>query len=466
MKKMICLITAVLMVLVLTACGGGKPAESSQPANTPEASASPAAAETDKSSESPAAAADWTREGYFVDEDGNMLSVTWMDDVDEPGWYVACMLGEDLVEDSYGGMLKQEGVALRGKLVGEAGELTVAVSEENGDGIKLEVEGGSTYHLKPYDMPEAVGVVTINTDGAGQVGYIEEGQGQTDVDEYYTSIQFGLEEPASYILAAKETDQGWYFVKWTKNGTDFSTERQIKVELSEDADFIAVFDFDQYIGTYVDGQYGEPGLEITRNDDGTYGVKLTIIRLTSLDDGVGRMEPDGLHFTATDANGNPISGVITIFGAEADVTFTDSSWSLLENGTSFKYYMSDFVPAGEDGQNPVMNFIGDYVCDRASALVEAIGAEEAKITITWSSSAAETAEWVMSGHFDENTLTVEYSDCVMTVRTYNSDGEAESENVEFENGTGRVVFSGESLAFTWDDDQSDREEPLEFEWLG
>ncbi len=46
-------------------------------------------------------ASGWSRSGYFMDENGNMLSITWMDDVSDPGWYVGCLLGEN----SYGNIL-------------------------------------------------------------------------------------------------------------------------------------------------------------------------------------------------------------------------------------------------------------------------------------------------------------------------------------------------------------------------
>ena len=115
-----------------------------------------------------------------------------------------------------------------------------------------------------------------------------------------------------------------------------------------------------------------------------------------------------------------------------------------------------------DGQNPVMNFVGEYASGRASALVEAQGAGNAKITIEWGSSAWETARWMMSGRFDEETLTVEYADCVKAILTYSDDGELVSEAVEYENGTGAIVF-GEGLSFTWKGDQSERED-LVFKW--
>ena len=54
MKKTVCILLAVCMVFALTACGAAKPAE-------PEIK-------------------EWTRSGYFSDENENFLSVTLMED--------------------------------------------------------------------------------------------------------------------------------------------------------------------------------------------------------------------------------------------------------------------------------------------------------------------------------------------------------------------------------------------------
>ena len=130
----------------------------------------------------------------------------------------------------------------------------------------------------------------------------------------------------------------------------------------------------------------------------------------------------------------------------------------------------DAAPAGseaaaEDGQNPVMNFIGVYGHDRASIMVEADGMENAKITVTWGSSAAENAEWVMSGKFDPETLTVQYTDCVKTVYVWNEQGEIDSETVEYENGEGTITFTdGEALSLTWDDAQEHIADGTVFEY--
>ena len=333
MKKRLCLLMAAVLLLGLCACGGKTEAE----------------------------VKDWTRQGYFADENGHMLSVTWMELDDAAGWYAGFLNGEDPIEDSYGGMLAQEGNALRGALAsgGDKGELTVAISEEGADGLLLTVEGGGTYRFTPAELPTAAFGVYLNTDGCGQVACAEAGEALS-FDETITSMGFGLSEPATYVFGAKTDEPGWHFVKWTKNGEDYAEDPIITVELTEDAEFVAVFEY------------------------------------------------------------------------------------------------------ADDGQNPVMNWVGPYASGRARALVEAEGDDGARITIEWSGSARELARWVMSGWFDEDTLTVEYADCVKTVVTYKDDGTLAGEAVEYEDGTGRIVF-GEDLTFAWKGDPSEQED-LTFEW--
>ena len=103
-----------------------------------------------------------------------------------------------------------------------------------------------------------------------------------------------------------------------------------------------------YVGEYLDGDAGEPNLEIARGEDGNYIVQIGIYRLTFLSDGVGELTEEGMRFTATDASGAPIGGIITVDGAAATVTFTDSTWTYLENGTSFSYTKASDVPVLQD----------------------------------------------------------------------------------------------------------------------
>ena len=147
-------------------------------------------------------------------------------------------------------------------------------------------------------------------------------------------------------------------------------------------------------------------------------------------------------------------------GAEKDAAPSDSAAPAAP---------SDAASAGvEDGQNPVMNFVGNYAMDRATILVEADGAENAKITVRWSGSAWEHAEWVMTGKLDTETLVVDYKDCVKTLCTYSESGELKSEDVEYENGTGSFTFhtDGDAITLTWDDAMEQIADGMEFEYVG
>ena len=337
MKKMISLLLTFCMFFAFAACGEKK-----------------AEAETKE----------WNRQGYFMDENENMLSVTWMDDVDEPGWYVGVVLGEDWIEDAWGGMLPQEGSSLHGTLPssGSKSDLTVTISEEGENGLLLAVEGSETYHFKGYEMPEATVIVTINTEGWGYIAYAE-GEEVPEIDTEYPSqsAYIGLAEPAVHTFIAWP-QAGNVFVKWTKNGEDFSTEPQFTALLDESAEYVAVFEED-------------PG------------------------------------------------------------------W-----------------------QNPVMNFIGEYRCDRAHANVMCSGFEDAWITIQWGSSAWELTQWDIFGTLDTDTLTINYSGCTKSNIVYDDNGEVKSQEPEYEGGTGTIVFN-DNGTFTWHEDQSESGEDMVFERL-
>ena len=113
------------------------------------------------------------------------------------------------------------------------------------------------------------------------------------------------------------------------------------------------------------------------------------------------------------------------------------------------------APVVEDGQNPVMNFVGKYGSGRATIEVGADGAEGATVKITWGSSASEQGVWEMSGPFDTDTLTITYDNCVNKDVTYDETGEVTDEKVVYENGTGSLVFEDKEgqTELRWTDDQ-------------
>lgn len=105
-----------------------------------------------------------------------------------------------------------------------------------------------------------------------------------------------------------------------------------------------VLDDTIYIGEYLDSSIMEPNLEIAKNDNGKYTVQIGIYRLAFFDDGVGELTADGIIFTATDPSGNPISGIITREEQMAIVTFTNSTWEYINNGSVFQYTKSSDIP--------------------------------------------------------------------------------------------------------------------------
>ena len=344
MKRLICILLALCMLFALAACGGNEAAPD----------------QGDDKEE----IRDWTRSGYFEDENGNILTVTWMDGVDEPGWYVGCMLGEDMMEDSWGGVIPQEGNTLHGALptIGSRGDITVTVSEEGTDGLMLAVEGGDTYHFKKVELPEAQVSVTINVEGWGNIDYaMGETAPEIDTEYPYQSAVINLPEPAVHTFVAWP-DEGYVFVKWTKNGEFLSAEPQITLMLDEDADYVAVFD-------------------------------------------------------------------------------EDPTWV-----------------------SPVLDVIGRYQSGRASALVEEFG-NDAWVTIEWGSSAWEMAYWNIVGTMDAETKTINYEFCSKSVIVFDDNGEIKSDETEYDDGTGTVVFNDDGT-FTWHDDKSESGQDMVFERVG
>lgn len=91
------------------------------------------------------------------------------------------------------------------------------------------------------EATEGTIVLNINTDGMGQIAYAHKGEKLTFDDEYpIQSVQQDLTEPATYVLSAKP-DEDWKFVKWTKDGEDYSTDEEITVDVDASVEYIAYF---------------------------------------------------------------------------------------------------------------------------------------------------------------------------------------------------------------------------------
>ena len=94
-----------------------------------------------------------------------------------------------------------------------------------------------------------------------------------------------------------------------------------------------------FIGDYTDSNDGST-LQIGKSTNSGASVKISLFRLTDIDDGIGTITDHTMTFKATDAAGNPIQGKITLTGDTATLVFTESTWDNLPNGSTF-YFKKD-----------------------------------------------------------------------------------------------------------------------------
>lgn len=122
----------------------------------------------------------------------------------------------------------------------------------------------------------------------------------------------------------------------------------------------------------------------------------------------------------------------------------------------------------DDGQNPVMNFVGNYSCGRANIVLSAEGDEGASAVVTWGSSAAETSTWTMSGTFDAEKQVFEYSDGKRIDYVYNEDGDVDSEKTVYTNGKGSMTITAgdEGDELVWNDEEENVAADMVFKYTG
>ena len=90
----------------------------------------------------------------------------------------------------------------------------------------------------------SVYTVTLNPDGMGEVAYKEGLDAQfTADDDYFQTCEIGVDEPTTYTFSARTNEEGWSFVKWTKDGEDYAAEPTVIHDIEDSADFKAVFEY-------------------------------------------------------------------------------------------------------------------------------------------------------------------------------------------------------------------------------
>jgi len=100
--------------------------------------------------------------------------------------------------------------------------------------------------------------------------------------------------------------------------------------------------------------------------------------------------------------------------------------------------------AGEESQQaaPAVDFSGIYsepLAGRCTITIESTGNNTYKVSVHWSSSAFESANWEMDATYYDSTTLLEYTDAKYFVRTY-TDEDNYTDDVQYENGAGEFWF--------------------------
>ena len=95
--------------------------------------------------------------------------------------------------------------------------------------------------------------LSVNEEGLGKLAIAPAGE-ELEFDYPITSIKetgiIGLYD--SFDVEAK-ANEGYHFVKWTKNGVDYSTNSKVSVTLADaDVELVAVFEIDEFTVTFKD----------------------------------------------------------------------------------------------------------------------------------------------------------------------------------------------------------------------
>ena len=239
----------------------------------------------------------------------------------------------------------------------QSGEEGPASAGTQADGSAFAVQAGASCYRISYqlDLPGEIDVIAYDfvigtheywtSRPKGIIGWTDQlpegAQALSDGGYVRRGLGFYDGSLDAEILPPGVSYREWYYpmadgalyLRFRWDETDLETAEAVRATLRYSAEK------DPYVGEYLDTNVGEhePSLKISMGEDGKYSIQISIFRLTTLSDGVGEDTGDGIRFTATDASGNPIGGTITVAGQAATVTFTDSTWGYLPNGTSFQY---------------------------------------------------------------------------------------------------------------------------------
>lgn len=334
-------------------------------------------------------------------------------------------------------------------------------------------DGTTTVNLKHYQGPACDTLYTyVLSVENGQIKVkgkptVTQAPSENALDQFLSGDWIDGEKQFTELHIQKNSDGGWR-AEAISPATHSAHVVQMTLYYDCDLQKLVYTDGAMYDLPISDSEDEELGDPVATGEEG-------VIEITSNDEGKvalfwnseANFEGYDITFARSDGKEADYAELQQILSSDSDVP-SEAADAESADGDGADIPEGDGTAAaasGADGQNPVMNFVGPYACDRASMKVEASGSADARVTISWGSSASEASEWVMSGLFDPDTLTVNYSNAVKTNYVYNSDGSIASQEVEYSDGYGRFVFhDGKSLSCTWQNENEPDNGAMTFTW--
>ncbi len=143
-----------------------------------------------------------------------------------------------------------------------------------------------------------------------------------------------------------------------------------------------------------------------------------------------------------------IAAIIVVFAACKASTDNNNEGTSSATGT----VVTQASEENEGGQNPIMNFVGKYDNGGCFITVEAVGSNEAMFTVDIPLTDDEAERYTFSGEFEEDTLSVHYSNSTKKVLTLAADGSVTDEKIEYTDGSGKILFH-EDGTLDWQDEK-------------
>ena len=153
---------------------------------------------------------------------------------------------------------------------------------------------------------------------------------------------------------------------------------------------------------------------------------------------------------AASAEGLKVEKVAEAAKETADATETPQETEKASETATEAAVETQNAQADDATKNQASDFAGQYYAGDGNLSITRQDDGSYLIEVWWGINAAQHGEWVMHGTFD-GVDTITYSDCVKHEITFNENGDVESDETIYSDGTGSIKIVNDNTIM-WNDD--------------